>query len=295
MLFVPETKGYLYALDVNDGHVVWKYREHRHKPHICDSSPECWTTTHCYYGGHLFAAAGKVYVNSLDTNDYPTTMPDGSVAYPGETMITCLDAFTGQAIWRYEGLNPSCTIGADGKFYGTDRNALRYTHSFISPIWPTIDHGEVAFCFGEGPTYLTASTDKTQVRIGETIKISGSLQDLSPASPNAPAANVPVTLTCNGKTIATVMTDKEGKYTYDWAPPQAPLLSIGSPSSVLSIVASSVGSGAYHPPEDAVTPVLVESISTPIVEVLIVALTVAGLVLFTVKYIRKPKHGGTVQ
>jgi hypothetical protein len=91
------------------------------------------------------------------------------------------------------------------------------------------------------------------------------------------------------------MTDKEGKYTYDWAPPQAPLLSIGSPSSVLSIVASSVGSGAYHPPEDAVTPVLVESISTPIVEVLIVVLTVAGLVLFTVKYIRKPKHGGTAQ
>jgi len=286
LFYCAETKGYTYALDVNDGHVVWKYRAHLTKPHPCGVSAECWTPLHC--GGSITTTDTLCYAVTQTPNDYPTPMPDGNWTYPGTAEITCFDAHTGEVIWRYEGLyaKQACGAVSDGRLYGVD--ALRYTD-------PMFNSGKLAWCFGEGPTSLSVSTDKTQVKIGETVRISGCLKDLSPASLNAPAANVPINLSCDGQVFASVLTDKDGKFTYNWTPPQASVFAVGAPSTVLSIVASSTGSDAYIAPEDVTTPVLVESVFTPISGAVIAVLAVAGVALIIVKHVRKSNRGGLTQ
>jgi hypothetical protein len=134
---------------------------------------------------------------------------------------------------------------------------------------------------------MTVSTDKNVVNVGETITISGTAVDMSPASPLAPAAKLPVYLSYTGTaegSIGMVKTDLNGQFSINWAP---------STAGALAIIASSGGSDSYEAPQDVTTVVTVSQGAT-----LSTFGTIAGIIAITVSAaaitvpIRKRKHEG---
>jgi outer membrane protein assembly factor BamB len=203
----------------------------------------------------------------------------------------------------YIGPDMGQPIVADGKVYGIEE--AYSCHTDIGDSRPevrpgvTADAGEWAkpyitnevwyknavYCYGPGPTEMKVSTDKIQSKSGETVTISGSVVDLSPVDPGIPATKLPVNLSyrrADGTegAIATMKTDKNGKFSYGWKPA----------SGVYKIVASSPGSASYEAPADATTVVAVEgSVSFSLFETATAVLAVAVIAL-TVMPNRKPKH-----
>jgi outer membrane protein assembly factor BamB len=301
--YVGEIRGNLYCFDANDGHVVWKYRAVSKGPHLsgvntiwheasandASLSSSTWDTASGDAGPAV--AAGKVYACTKEHTNYPTLYPDGMVGIGGpdtESEFTCFDAFTGRVLWKDNAECHQPTL-ADGKVIVPNTSLRIQGHLPSAGLYPAVSiypyndaHGNDIICYGAGPTSLTMSTDKTTVKLGETIKISGSLNDLSPASPGAAAPNVPLTLSYREEdgslhTIASLITDKDGKFTCDWTPPHA---------SLLPIVASSPGSDAYIAPEDAIIPVQIES---PILVITLVSIIAVTTIVLTVIYVRKKK------
>ena len=121
---------------------------------------------------------------------------------------SALDGETGETIWSYSVPSPQKHQGAiaDGVWYFGTGDGMFYA-------------------FGDGPTKTTVDLSSKQLKAGDTVLISGQVLDQSPASPNAPVANAPVTLmytplgSVNIATIATVTTSYSGDYYYEWTVP----------------------------------------------------------------------------
>jgi hypothetical protein len=243
------------------------------------------------------------------------------LAHTGENEYVCLDAETGEVIWRvahgwpygpnvgsrtapaYAGPDMGHTIMADGKVYGIEETyschtsigsarpetdpLMRYPESMpkyhISHDWYT---GRV-YCFGPGPVQMTLSTDLATVSAGQTVMISGTAVDMSPASPFTPAAKLPIHLSYMGEaqgSIGTVTTDVDGEFNVNWTP---------STAGTYTIIASSEGSGSYETPQDVTATITVSggiTLSTAGSIAAIVAITVSAAAI-TVP-IRKHKHEG---
>jgi outer membrane protein assembly factor BamB len=341
-VYYYETRTYLHCLDATDGHVIWRYAPVRKIPHLCGQSGpgDCNHTMHhqAYY--RCAVAAGKVYATTMQKTTYGTLLPpqypgieyEGVnywanpysfpvLAHTGENEFVCLDAETGEVIWRvahgwphgpnvgtrqvpaYAGPDMGHTIIADGKVYGIEETyschtsigsgrpetdpLMRYPESIpkyhISHDWYT---GRV-YCFGPGPVQMTVSTDLPTVSAGQTVKISGTAVDMSPASPMTPAVNLPIRLSYVGEaqgSIGAVTTDVNGEFSVNWTP---------STAGTYSIVASSEGSGSYEAPQDVTATITVSggiTLSTAGSIAAIIAITVSAAAI-TVP-IRKRKHEG---
>lgn len=134
---------------------------------------------------------------------------DGRV-YVGSTdhFIYCLDAQTGDVVWKYETGDELRGYGAaiaDGKVYMGSKDGYVY-------------------CFGKGSTRIKTIHADQKVTSGTSIVLYGMLTDLSPASLDEPLAKMPVTLTAallgeENKEIASVETDIKGCFVHKWTPP----------------------------------------------------------------------------
>jgi outer membrane protein assembly factor BamB len=76
LVYATNMDGYIYALDVNTGSVVWKYQ----------------SSGGYYFPGYPTVADGKIYV----TTSQSAALINGT-ASPSE--FTCFDAFTGEVVW----------------------------------------------------------------------------------------------------------------------------------------------------------------------------------------------------
>jgi hypothetical protein len=132
---------------------------------------------------------------------------------------------------------------------------LTTTNQNRGVLYPSIDflwRPGYVYCFGAGPTQFTEfSTDKVAVELGSAITISGSIEDLSPYDPGAPAVNMPIQITYMDENdvsheIITVHTDQNGQFSYKWVP---------WVTGVLTLKAESAGNGDYEAPDAIYNPI----------------------------------------
>ena len=78
MVYALNKDGYLYAMNVTDGQVVWKYKD-----------------SNLYLPGYPVVADGKIYA----TTGQDAAL-DPATGKPSTSEFACLDAFTGKLIWK---------------------------------------------------------------------------------------------------------------------------------------------------------------------------------------------------
>jgi outer membrane protein assembly factor BamB len=287
-VYLSSRDGYLYCVDENTGALVWK-----HTPMIPFGN-----ATHPQVVAHEnehVICDNKIY--GIGASRPPSSA--GSFAGThGVSVFNCLNAHTGELIWECnnwcEAWKPNI---ADGKVYGSDYIYDRGV--FEEDYKINTGKGSWIYCIGPGPTELSITTDKTDLKTGETVKISGQLIDVSPGAIGpvpegytekevAPAVQVPINVTYVGsdgvkKPIAYVRTDSEGKFSCEWAP---------WVTGGITISADSVGSDAYEAPTDALTTISVKSTSNMesiLWPALIAAIVVAVALPIVIIITRKPK------
>jgi hypothetical protein len=324
-----EADSYLYALDANTGAMVWKYRMER-----AETFPAGPAEGSLSEGdpGDITIVDGKLYFRALGHTRYGSLIDPGWVsvdgnqwnphdytvlAQPGTGYFVCLDAESGKLIWKVgpeEVGPPGISLGgptsADGRVYAHQDTMSGHIGVGASRPYSTIDYDKIinyewfppaVYCFGKGPTqFRDLAIDKSEVKFGENVTITGKLVDLSPAIDRisslstykrdiaSPATKVPVVLSfisSNGTKVpfSTVKTDKDGKFAYTWYPWE---------TGPLSIVVESAGSDSYEAPDTTYTAVSVKPVVPDLVPLLEGALAVAVIIavaLPVIIYIRKPK------
>ena len=203
---------------------------------------------------------------------------------------------TGQGMWA---------IPADGRVYAVNtvysgHVGIKNTYSqYVSP-WQFINfewYPPAVWCFGKGPTQFTSiAVSKSNINKGDSVTVSGKLVDLSKPIDSisicssytrkalSPATNVPVLLSfvgANGaaNVIATVNTDKDGKFSYAFYPTQTG-----------TVVIQSAGSNSYEAPDTTYTAVSVSGSSSilPLAGFAMFA-TIVAIAIPVIIYRRKPK------
>ncbi|HLN46126.1 MAG TPA: PQQ-binding-like beta-propeller repeat protein [Candidatus Sulfotelmatobacter sp.] len=215
----------VYCYDSNTGHIKWVYNQG-------NSNGETPYNTWPY--DHPAAIAdGKLYIPmSLHTPPAPL--------YRGGK-LSCIDAITGEEIW-----NISCQVPGDGGGGGTGN----YPIIADGYLTQANAYDGMLYCFSKGQTTCTISAPQTGIALGQSMVITGSVLDQSPAQPGTACVSkdsmtpwmeylhmqlpipegvtitgVPVSLNAvdsNGTYvhIADVTTDaKSGTFGYTWTPP----------------------------------------------------------------------------
>jgi outer membrane protein assembly factor BamB len=315
-VYTSDVNEYHYCFKQDTGEVVWKYIGERTGGY--PAAGDQLQYKRIDRKSIPVVADDKVIFMTLGPNRYGTGIPanwvseDGAMNNPhafkvlaqcGSAEICCLDAHHGNLIWKANeeqcppgGPNTTEIVVAEGRVYA--RQETMSGHVGVGDARPhsLFDYDKIVnydwfpgqvYCFGPGPVQMTVSTDKNVVNVGETITISGTAVDMSPASPLAPAAKLPVYLSYTGTaegSIGMVKTDLNGQFSINWAP---------STAGALAIIASSGGSDSYEAPQDVTTVVTVSQGAT-----LSTFGTIAGIIAITVSAaaitvpIRKRKHEG---
>jgi hypothetical protein len=301
---------WLYALEEKTGELVWKF---------CGLPP--WgNASHPQAGPdmpflRLALADGKYYSIVVHRKGVGTGPHADRAGCHGLTRFVCLDASTGTLVWDANNwFNAWQHSIADGNLYGYD--TMNSKQQFVSDHRYWMGLGAYIYCIGKGPTeFSELSVDQANVKMGETVTISGQLLDMSPGLVGPPpltpvpaysptgelyelrdgspdydevhANAVPVNITFVGsdgvrKQIAYVKTDSEGRFSFEWTP---------YVEGVVQIRADSVGSDAFYAPENAYVPLVVTSAMdlVPILEAALVAAIVVAVALPVIVYFRMRK------
>lgn len=151
MVYELNRDGHLYALDVNTGHLVWKYQG----PGLL------------MFPGTPTVADGKIYATTGQVASY--------TGEAGESEFACLDAYTGQLIWKLpiEAFAPRESVAiAYGNLYlipadvttmvdsksGEEYSTLNQIWAIGAEQWPMWRHNPAHSAVGQsGPTNLTLS------------------------------------------------------------------------------------------------------------------------------------------
>jgi outer membrane protein assembly factor BamB len=118
MLYMLNKDGYLYALDLNTGDVVWKYQG----------------PGYLMFPGNPTVADGKVYATTGQSESYTVER--------GESEFACLDAYTGKLIWKLpvESFSPrESAVIAYGTLYFIPGNVTTAVDSISGSEYATID------------------------------------------------------------------------------------------------------------------------------------------------------------
>jgi hypothetical protein len=260
-----------------------------------------------YQGIEYPEGSGTHYwVNHLDVE---------ATCHAGENEFVCINIETGELQYRlgygwpfspnvgteaapaYEGPDFGQPMVADGKVYGIEQPYSGHTGvgtsrpelnpgitdpsakgEYFKPLLANYWRMGRVYCIGPGPSVLTAATDVAELRAGEQMTFTGSLTDLSPASPGAPAPHVPIVLKWtlpdgSSGIINTVTTDSDGEFTYSWVPYK---------SGAYTIIAESAGSPSYEAPD----PVSVQLTVQPAVD--LIPLLEAGIVVLIIVAVAVP-------
>jgi hypothetical protein len=210
-LYTAGYDGYIRAYNATTGKLAWSL--------LFPSAgyENAYGTFPVYSGFNI--ADGKLYI----TNDEHS--PDAIPWRGGK--LWCIDAFTGEGLWNISG---KLRMGAISDGIYTVLNSL---------------DGKI-YTFGKGPSQTTVTAPQTEVQLGTSCVITGSVTDQSPGQLGTPAISdkdmaawmeykhmqkqipanakgVPVTISAtdsngNTKVIGTVTSEMSGKFGCKWTP-----------------------------------------------------------------------------
>jgi hypothetical protein len=168
MFFRPSYDG-LYAIDWETGELVWK----------------CSRYTRASFESPYTDVIGGAEVNPGMTN---VRIADGKVyIYDGEHSVDqprdrgwslwCINATNGEVIWDFP------IVGTTA--FGQEPSTGPIVDGYL--LFPS--SLGIQFCFGKGKSATTVTAPKTEIPLGSSIMIEGSVLDLSPAQPGTPCVS----------------------------------------------------------------------------------------------------------
>ena len=152
-LYACGVAGILYCYDVKTGDLLWNYTAK--DPYTESMFSSNW------WLGITFITDGKLYVGS---GEHSANQP-----LPRGAPFLCLDAETGDLIWR-----------ANGLFRQTGWGGLAIIGDSIMATMDTFD--QRVYAVGKGPSATTVSAPDVGVALGSTIMIKGTVTDVSPGT-----------------------------------------------------------------------------------------------------------------
>jgi outer membrane protein assembly factor BamB len=251
--------GHIYCWNATTGELVWKY-------YSGDSTDTAYGTYP--FWGNIVIADGKLY---SATGEHTPPQP-----YPMGYCLYCIDAFTGDLVWKYPGFS-TYTFAHVGFGDGISSGMLWYQNMQDGCL----------YMFGMGQSATQVSASPKVAAKGSAILIEGTVTDQSAGQPDTPAiadesmsdwmaylyenapmptdaAGVEVCLTAidsrnNTVNIGTTRSDSSGTFGMLWTPPDEGLYTIvasfdGSDSYYSSFAETRVGVSASAQPAVAPTP-----------------------------------------
>jgi outer membrane protein assembly factor BamB len=152
--------GHYHCFDADTGAIVWDY--------FAGNSTETAMGHLAYWGAPAISGDGKIFISEGSQHPVASPMERGA-------NIVCLNATTGEVIWKYSARDGGQDSGskaiAEGKFFMTDH----YTGYEL--------------CFDKGKTATTVTASPKITSEGDTVLIEGTVKDLSPAQPGTPCVS----------------------------------------------------------------------------------------------------------
>jgi hypothetical protein len=155
-LFCGTVSGILQAYDVTDGKLAWTYEVR--DPHMQVMWSNNWPM------GHLIVADGKIYIANME-HSVNQPLPRGGA-------FVCLNATTGEVIWR-----------ADGLFRQTVWGGRAVIGDSIIATMDTYD--QRVYAIGKGPSATTVTAPDIGVPLGKSVLVRGTVTDISPGTNDA--------------------------------------------------------------------------------------------------------------
>ena len=152
-LYVSGVSGIVYCYDVHTGDTLWTYEAYDPYNEFLFSK-NWWQML-------LFFTDGKVYMNHVEHSAIEP-MPRGAP-------FICLNATTGDVIWR-----------ADGLFRGTTWGGNALIGDSVMVTFDTYDNR--LYAVGKGPSQTTVSAAPKTIPSGRSIIIEGTVMDVSPGT-----------------------------------------------------------------------------------------------------------------
>ncbi len=153
-LYVQGYGGEIHCYDMENGDLIWEYND-------TNSGLETvWGNYPIFIAG---IADEKVYVFN---NEHSPNTP----YYKGEK-VRCLDAFTGEEIWSM--------LGWSGQTGGRGTSTALIADGFLC-YYSYYDNS--VYCIGKGPSATTINAPLTAITEGESLMITGTVNDLSPGA-----------------------------------------------------------------------------------------------------------------
>ncbi|KON33503.1 MAG: hypothetical protein AC479_04180 [miscellaneous Crenarchaeota group-6 archaeon AD8-1] len=199
--------GIVYAYDIQTGELKWTYE--------AEDPYQEFLFANNWWGKPCFVTDGKIYLGSMEHSPIDPR-PRGAPFY-------CLDAETGELIWR-----------ADGLFRQTRWGGRAIIGDSIIAAMDTYD--QRVYAIGKGPSATTVAAPDIGVDEGSSIVISGTVMDVSPGTtstsvalrfPNGVPAvsdesmsewmgyvykNFPIPADCNGVDVTIDVIDANGNF-----------------------------------------------------------------------------------
>jgi outer membrane protein assembly factor BamB len=150
----------VYAFNWTNGKIVWKYTDYT-VPYETPYTDENGLPVNAFNAGGM-VADGKLYTyNTEHTPTYPRTRG---------WKIHCINATSGEGLWTMMGSQTPAAV-ADGYL-----------------VTSNPDDGYM-YVYGKGKSAATVSAPQTSIPLGESIVLTGTVLDQSPAQPNAPCVS----------------------------------------------------------------------------------------------------------
>ena len=146
--------GILYCYEATTGKLLWTYTATN--PNAAGAN---WGDWPIY---PAFIAGGMVYFLHTEHSGYQQALPPGAP-------FMCVNATTGELVWR-----------ADGLFRGTHWGGYPLIGDSIIAAMNTYD--QQVYAIGKGPSAITVEAPTTGANVGESLVIRGTVMDVSPGT-----------------------------------------------------------------------------------------------------------------
>jgi outer membrane protein assembly factor BamB len=146
--------GILYCYNITTGELLWTYTAN--DPYALSENFDNWPLYPC------FIAGGMIYIRHAEHSGYEQALPRGAP-------FICLNATTGEVIWR-----------ADGLFRGTHWGGYPLIGDSIIATMDTYD--QRIYAIGKGPSATTVTAPDIGVSLGKSVLVRGTVIDISPGT-----------------------------------------------------------------------------------------------------------------